>query len=160
MAENKTPVQLEVSGFEAREVMLVDYKFNQEVDREGQIAGIPRGGRITIRVKAMNDGNNQLLQWMLSANDPRDVKISFANTTIHSKNLTVNLANCKKITLMAATIGIRFDNLLKRIQLENPAQAAILQACGAMYTEELVDLTCQKIKLEAQEENYKIHQYF
>ena len=48
MAENKTPVQLEVSGFEAREVMLVDYKFNQEVDREGQIAGIPRGGRITI----------------------------------------------------------------------------------------------------------------
>lgn len=87
-------------------------------------------------------------------------KISFANTTINSKNLTVNLANCKKITLMAATIGIRFDNLLKRIQLENPAQAAILQACGAMYTEELVDLTCQKIKLEAQEENCKIHPRF
>ena len=73
MAENKTPVQLEVSGFEPREVMLVDYKFDQEVDREGQIAGIPRGGRITIRVKAMNDGNNQLLQWMLAPNDPRDV---------------------------------------------------------------------------------------
>ena len=60
---------------------------------------------------------------------------------------------------MAATIGIRFDNLLKRIQLENPTQAAILQACGAMYTEELVDLTCKKIKLEAQEENCKIHLY-
>ena len=36
MAENLTPVQLEVGGFEVREVMLVDYKFNQEVDREGQ----------------------------------------------------------------------------------------------------------------------------
>ena len=58
MAQNLTPVQLEVSGFEVREVMLIDYKFNQEVDREGQISGIPRGGRITIRVKAMNDGNN------------------------------------------------------------------------------------------------------
>ncbi len=80
MAENKTPVQLEVSGFEPREVMLVDYKFNQEVDREGQISGIPRGGRITVRVKAMNDGNNQLLQWMLSSNDPRNVNISFSNT--------------------------------------------------------------------------------
>lgn len=51
MAQNLTPVQLEVSGFEVREVMLIDYKFNQEVDREGQISGIPRGGRITIRVR-------------------------------------------------------------------------------------------------------------
>ena len=80
MAENLTPVQLEVSGFEVREVMLIDYKFNQEVDREGQISGIPRGGRSTIRVKAMNDGNNQLLQWMLAPNDPRDVKVTFFNT--------------------------------------------------------------------------------
>ena len=44
MAQNLTPVQLEVGGFEVREVMLIDYKFNQEVDREGQISGIPRGG--------------------------------------------------------------------------------------------------------------------
>jgi hypothetical protein len=74
--------------------MLVDYKFNQEVDREGQIAGIPRGGRIVIRVKAMNDGNNQLLQWMLSANDPRDVKISFANTVDGSTMKALNGKGC------------------------------------------------------------------
>lgn len=100
MAENKTPVQLEVSGFEAREVMLVDYKFNQEVDREGQISGIPRGGRITIRVKAMNDGNNQLIQWMLSANDPRDVKITFSNTVDGStmKELTGKGCYCVHFT--------------------------------------------------------------
>ena len=53
MAENVTPVTLEVKDFEAREVMMVDYKFDQATDREGQIAGIPRGGRLTIRVKAM-----------------------------------------------------------------------------------------------------------
>ena len=62
MAENVTPVQLAVKDFEKREVLMVDYKFDQATDREGQIAGIPRGGRLTIRVKAMNDGNNQLLQ--------------------------------------------------------------------------------------------------
>lgn len=28
----------------------------------------------------MNDGNNQLLQWMLAPNDPRDMKITFFNT--------------------------------------------------------------------------------
>mgnify|MGYP006989042823 FL=1 len=80
MAENVTPVQLEVQDFEVREVMLVDYKFNQATDVEGQISGIPRGGKVTIRVKAMNDGNNQLLQWMLSPNDPRDMKVNFIST--------------------------------------------------------------------------------
>jgi|GEM_PF-695349 len=80
MADNVTPVKLEVKDFEAREVILVDYKFNQTTDIEGQISGIPRGGKVTIRVKAMNDGNNQLLQWMLAPNDPRDMKITFENT--------------------------------------------------------------------------------
>ena len=80
MAENVTPVQLEVKDFEVREVMMVDYKFDQATDREGQIAGIPRGGKVTIRVKAMNDGNSQMLQWMLAPNDPRDFTCKFYNT--------------------------------------------------------------------------------
>ena len=80
MAENVTPVTLEVKDFEKREVIMVDYKFDQATDREGQIAGIPRGGKVNIRVKAMNDGNNQLLQWMLAPNDPRDFTCTFYNT--------------------------------------------------------------------------------
>lgn len=80
MAENMTPVQLSVKDFATREVVMVDYDFSQTVDVEGQISGIPRGGKVTIRVKAMNDGNNQLLQWMLSSHDPRDMKITFSNT--------------------------------------------------------------------------------
>ena len=80
MAENVTPVVLEVKDFAAREVMMVDYKFDQATDREGQISGIPRGGKVNIRVKAMNDGNNQLLQWMLVPNDPRDFSVKFLNT--------------------------------------------------------------------------------
>ena len=80
MAENVTPVILKVKDFENREVLMVDYKFNQATDREGQISGIPRGGKVTIRVKAMNDGNNQLLQWMLAPNDPRDFTVTYFNT--------------------------------------------------------------------------------
>lgn len=80
MAQNVTPVQLAVKDFEPREVIMVDYKFDQATDREGQLSGIPRGGRVTIRVKAMNDGNNQLLQWMLSPNDPRDFSVTYYNT--------------------------------------------------------------------------------
>ncbi|MCF0218976.1 MAG: hypothetical protein HUK14_04265 [Muribaculaceae bacterium] len=80
MADNVNPVVLEVKDFEPREVISVDYKFNQQVDKEGQMSGIPRGGRVTIRVKAMNDGNNQLLAWKLAPYDPRDMKIKFSNT--------------------------------------------------------------------------------
>ena len=80
----KTPVTLQVKDFVDREVLSVDYKFNQTTDKEGQISGLPRGGEIDITVKALNDGNNQLLQWMLDPTDPRDVKIVF-NNTIDSK---------------------------------------------------------------------------
>ena len=80
MAANVTPVVLEVKDFEPREVMMVDYKFDQATDREGQIAGIPRGGRVNIRVKAMNDGNNQLLAWMLDPTSPKDFSVKFVNT--------------------------------------------------------------------------------
>ena len=80
MAENRTPVTLKVKDFAEREVILVNYKFNQETDREGQISGIPRGGQVTIRVKALNDGNPELLSWMLDPNDPRDMEIAFENT--------------------------------------------------------------------------------
>ena len=34
MAENVTPVILKVKDFENREVLRVDYKFNQATDRE------------------------------------------------------------------------------------------------------------------------------
>ena len=80
MAANVTPVVLEVKDFEPREVMMVDYKFDQATDREGQIAGIPRGGKVTIRVKAMNDGTPDLLAWMTERNLPKNGKIEFLET--------------------------------------------------------------------------------
>lgn len=94
MAENVTPIKLEIKDFEAREVIMVDYKFEQTVDREGQLSGIPRGGRVTIRVKAMNDGNNQLLQWMLAPNDPRDFKVTFLSTIDGSTMKTLEGTGC------------------------------------------------------------------
>jgi len=94
MAANVTPVKLEVKDFAEREVLSVDYKFTQETDIEGQIAGIPRGGRVVLKVKAMNDGNNQLLQWMLAANDPRDMKISFENTVDGKVMKTIEGTGC------------------------------------------------------------------
>ena len=89
MAENVTPVILKVKDFENREVLMVDYKFNQATDREGQIAGIPRGGRLKVRVKAMNDGNSQLLQWMLAPNDPRNYKENWEDGQEHYEEIEI-----------------------------------------------------------------------
>ena len=79
MAANVTPVVLAIDGFAEREVMMVDYKFDQATDKEGQIAGIPRGGKVTIRVKAMNDGNNELVAWMLDPTSPKNVSVVSCN---------------------------------------------------------------------------------
>jgi len=76
----KTPVTMKIDGYKDREVMMVYYEFEQETDVEGQMSGIPRGGKIIVRVKALNDGNAELLGWMLAPTDPRDFTLKFQST--------------------------------------------------------------------------------
>ena len=73
----KTPVTLKIDGFADREVAAVTYSFNQTVDKENQPAGIPRGGKIIVRVKAMNDGNVELLNWMTDESLTKKGSIEF-----------------------------------------------------------------------------------
>jgi hypothetical protein len=91
---NTTPVELKIDGFATREVLMVDYKFAQATDREGQISGIPRGGRVNIRVKALNDGNNELIQWMLEPSGAKDFQITYYNTVDGSVMKTLKGTCC------------------------------------------------------------------
>lgn len=92
----KTPVTLHVDGFTDREVMMVTYAFNQATDKEGQMAGIPRGGKITIRVKALNNGNPELLNWMIQQAMPKNGSIEFLDTKTNAnmKNIQFTDAYC------------------------------------------------------------------
>jgi hypothetical protein len=83
----KTPVTLKVDGFVEREVAGVTYRFDQATDKEGQTTGIPRGGKITIKVKARNDGNCELLNWMISKSLAKDGKIEFMNSADAEKKM-------------------------------------------------------------------------
>jgi len=76
----KTPVTMQVKDYQDREVLMVTYDFEQATDREGQMTGIARGGKIKVRVKALNDGNPDLLAWMIERNLPKDVTIIFNET--------------------------------------------------------------------------------
>jgi hypothetical protein len=89
----KTPVKLEVDGYKEREVLMVNYEFDQTTDVEGQMAGIPRGGKITIRVKAMNDGTPDLLAWMTERNLPKNGTISFLETKTGKSMKTIKFTN-------------------------------------------------------------------
>ena len=76
----KTPVKIEIDGYKEREVQMVTYEFSQATDVEGQMSGIPRGGQIKVRCKALNDGTPDLLAWMTERNLPKDGTITFSET--------------------------------------------------------------------------------
>ena len=89
----KTPVKIEIDGYKEREVLMVKYDFDQATDVEGQMAGIPRGGKITVRVKAHNDGTPDLLAWMIERNLPKNGTITFLETKTGKSMKTIKFTN-------------------------------------------------------------------
>jgi hypothetical protein len=89
----KTPVKLEIDGYKEREVLMVTYEFDQTTDVEGQMAGIPRGGKIDIRVKALNDGTPDLLAWMTERNLPKNGTITFLETKTGKSMKAIKFTN-------------------------------------------------------------------
>jgi hypothetical protein len=79
----KTPVELQIQEFKEkkREVATFSMTFNQMTDMEGQVTDLPRGGKITMRVKALNDGNSDLVCWMTDKKQAYNGSIAFYNTT-------------------------------------------------------------------------------
>lgn len=78
-------------------------------------------------------------------------QLTFADTTLNSVDLSRNLTGCTQVVLFAATLGPQVDALIRKTQLQDAAYASVLQATGAMYIEEVVNLLNEKIKLEAKE---------
>lgn len=68
----------------------------------------------------------------------------------HSKNLAENLAQCNKVILMAATLGIEADKLLQRYEITNMAKASTVQACGAACIEAYCNLLQEQIREQEQ----------
>ena len=107
----KTPVSMKIDGYKDREVMMVNYEFEQETDVEGQMSGIPRGGKIQVRVKALNDGTPDLLAWMTERNLPKNGSIEFLETKTGKAMKTIGhyeeiIITCKNIEVGS----IKFEN--------------------------------------------------
>lgn len=64
----------------------------------------------------------------------------------HSQKLADNLAQCDRVMLFAATLGIEADKLLQRYEIMNMAKASVAQACGAACMEAYCNLVQEQIR--------------
>lgn len=70
---------ISADGIQEREVIFVKYELNQNTDVEGQPTGTTRGGKITVKVKSRDDGNTDILEWMIDTYMSKSGTISFPN---------------------------------------------------------------------------------
>jgi hypothetical protein len=90
----KTGVTLRVDTFKPREVSEVQISFQQAIDKEGQPTGLPRGGKIVVTVKALNDGNCELFNWMVDKSLAKDGCIEFVALDKKQKEIVFKGAYC------------------------------------------------------------------
>lgn len=64
---------------------------------------------------------------------------------LESQNLADNLAQCEKVVLMAATLGLEADKLLQKYEIVNMTKAAVAQACGAACIEAYCNILQEQI---------------
>lgn len=70
---------ISADGIQEREVIFVRYELNQQTDVQGQPTGTTRGGKITVKVKSNDDGNTDILEWMIDTYMSKSGTISFPN---------------------------------------------------------------------------------
>lgn len=70
---------ISADGIQEREVLFVKYELNQQTDVEGQPTGTTRGGKIRVKVKSNDDGNTEILEWMIDTYMSKSGQISFPN---------------------------------------------------------------------------------
>lgn len=98
----------------------------------------------------------ELFDLTISPTEQNDVfNLKFADLNFDTQDLGRNLKNCKKVALMAATIGPQVDALIRRSQHSSPVEAAVFQATGAMYIEQLVELLNKNIQEQAALSGFK-----
>lgn len=76
----------------------------------------------------------------------RDDTLDLGFVEIRSSALEINLRDCDRMVLFAATVGNGIDRLLARYTRLSPARAHMLQALGAERIESLCDVLQEEIR--------------
>ena len=75
--------------------------------------------------------------------------VALGGMNIKSKNLAKHLAGCRRAVLLAATLGVEADTLIRRYSVQDMEKAVVAQAvCAAM-----IEAYCDKIESEFSQKN-------
>ncbi len=74
------PVTIEIDGFKTRDVLNVYYSLHRAVDSDGQPVSKPSIGGIHVTVKALEDGNTELAEWMVDSFEHKEGKLVYMST--------------------------------------------------------------------------------
>ena len=76
-------------------------------------------------------------------------EIRLGEMRIISRDLAVNLKNCREAAVFAATLGAEVDRRIRRYECTNMARAVVMQACAAAVLEEYCDQIQEEIEEKA-----------
>ena len=69
--------------------------------------------------------------------------VKVGNISVRSKSLAKALYGCESAVILAATVGIEMDRLIRKYSGIEPSRALLLQAIGTERVEALCDVFCQ-----------------
>ncbi len=72
---------------------------------------------------------------------------------MESKSLAAHLAGCREAVLLAATLGVQADQMIRRASVAHMSRAVVLQACAAARLESYLNTTCEALAHELQKED-------
>ena len=73
---------------------------------------------------------------------------NFGTFSVRSKNLSNNLAECSRVIVFAASIGIGIDRLITKYSRISPTKALLFQSIGSERVEALCNAFCMDIAKE------------
>jgi hypothetical protein len=74
------------------------------------------------------------------------------NITFESASLAGHLAGCHEAVLLASTLGVQADQMIRRASLSHMSRAVVLQACAAAKLEGYLNVTCAALAQELKKE--------
>ena len=79
------------------------------------------------------------------APEDQSLHLSGSGVTLTGRTAQTMLAQCHQAALLCCTLGGEFEALLRRTQVRDMAQAAILDACGSAYVESGCDAAQEEL---------------
>lgn len=85
------------------------------------------------------------------------IELSDTNVKLTGNDIYEHLRDCRKCAVMAVTLGVEVDNIIRTAQRDDMLKALVLDSCATEFIEKLCDNVENEIQAIAQSENKGIN---